>query len=59
MRRGDDEPKPGKWEFPGGTIESDETPEEALFENLMRNWVLTRTLLRKQVFGIIITHLSM
>ena len=34
MKRGFDEPKAGKWEFPGGTVEQNESPEEALLREL-------------------------
>src|SRR5699024_2684862 len=34
VQRGPGKALPGKWEFPGGKIEADETPEEALSREL-------------------------
>ena len=34
MKRSEGEPKAGKWEFPGGTIEKNESPEDALIREL-------------------------
>ncbi len=47
MRRGEDEPKPGKWEFPGGTIEHDETPEEALLRELEEELGIETNIVKK------------
>lgn len=47
MRRGDDEPKPGKWEFPGGTIEHNETPEEALLRELNEELSIEATIIKR------------
>tara|TARA_B100001175_G_scaffold306614_1_gene304917 strand:- start:560 stop:1603 length:1044 start_codon:yes stop_codon:yes gene_type:complete len=34
MQRANSEPKPGKWEFPGGSVEPDESPEVAMIREL-------------------------
>ena len=34
MRRAPHKPLPGKWEFPGGKIEKDESPEQALIREI-------------------------
>jgi len=34
MQRADSEPKPRKWEFPGGSVEPDESPEVAMIREL-------------------------
>jgi 8-oxo-dGTP diphosphatase len=47
MRRGEDEPKPGKWEFPGGTIEANETPEVALLRELSEELKIEATIIKK------------
>ena len=47
MRRGENEPKAGKWEFPGGTVERDESPEEALIRELQEELSLRATIVKK------------
>ena len=47
MKRGDNEPKAGKWEFPGGTIERDESPEEALLRELQEELNVDASIIKK------------
>ena len=47
MKRGENEPKAGKWEFPGGTIEKNETPEEALLRELEEELAIDATIIKK------------
>ena len=47
MKRGEDEPKAGKWEFPGGTVERDESPEDALLRELQEELSLNATIVKK------------
>jgi len=47
MKRGEDEPKAGKWEFPGGTVERDESPEDALLRELQEELSLKATIIKK------------
>ena len=47
MKRGEDEPKAAKWEFPGGTIERNESPEEALLRELQEELNIDATIIKK------------
>ena len=47
MKRGDTEPKAGKWEFPGGTVEHHESPEEALLRELKEELSIEATIIKK------------
>ena len=47
MKRGPNEPKAGKWEFPGGTIEENETPEQTLLRELSEELAVDATIIRK------------
>lgn len=47
MKRGNDEPKAGKWEFPGGTIEPHESPEEALVRELKEELSVEARIIKK------------
>ena len=47
MKRGKDEPKAGKWEFPGGTVEEGESPEDALIRELQEELSLNATIVKK------------
>ena len=47
MKRGEDEPKSGKWEFPGGTVERDESPEDALLRELLEELSVEARIIKK------------
>jgi 8-oxo-dGTP diphosphatase len=47
MKRGENEPKAGKWEFPGGTIEVNETPEDALLRELNEELSIEANIIKK------------
>jgi 8-oxo-dGTP diphosphatase len=47
MKRGPNEPKAGKWEFPGGTIEQNESPEDALLRELNEELNVEATIVKK------------
>ncbi len=47
MKRAENEPKAGKWEFPGGTIEVNENPEDALIRELGEELSIDATIIKK------------
>ena len=59
MKRGPNEPKAGKWEFPGGTIEQNESPEDALLRELNEELNVEATIVKKAAFGRIPIPFSM
>jgi 8-oxo-dGTP diphosphatase len=47
MQRSDSEPGSGKWEFPGGGVESNESPEEAVIRELKEELGVTSEINKK------------
>ena len=47
MKRSENQPSPGKWEFPGGTIELDESPEDALLREFREELSIDVSIIKK------------